>query len=422
MDFIRTRWNKARVKGILLIMTLLTIVSFAACSNKNSKVNGYAINVGAYTVNLLTIEDVKNVLEGAKNKYDTDSLFSIRIDEKELNSAGQTTAVVYKNDGSANMIDYVSMYGEGVGTGFYPTRGIPSGMVGLDFEQKVVIKKTSFDKGKEKTWEDALSDITMDKDKNQTYIVEPGDCLGLIAQNLDMDLDKLISLNGFEDEGEILHVGDELIVSVPEPPLSIIVNVVTTEEEIYEADIKYIPRDDWYTTQKNTISNGSKGRRIATRSTVTRNGRPKSKGLVAAVILEEAEAAVIEKGTQTPPTYIKPLRGGRFSSGFGARWGTTHKGVDWATPTGTSIYASCGGTVVRAEYSGSYGYVVYINHPDGRQTRYAHNSQLLVSAGDTVKQGQVIAKSGNTGNSTGPHLHFEILIGGAQVNPLRYLS
>ncbi len=410
-------------KYILCIVALMLLVFVAGCSKQGEgKVEGYSIVVDSYHVNLLSLEEVKKVLNGTKDKYDTNGLFSIKIDEKELNSTGQTTAVVYKNDGSANMIKYVSMYGEGVGTGFNPTRGIPSGMVGLDFEQKVVIKKASFNKGTEKSWEDALSDITKDKDKNQTYIVEPGDCLGLIAQNLDMDIDKLVSLNGFEDEGEILHVGDELIVSVPEPPLSVLVNEVKTEEETYEADTQYIPRDDWYTTQKNVVSEGTKGRRIATKSTVSRNGRPKSKGLVASVIVEESKAAVVEKGTQTPPTYIKPLSGGRFTSGFGPRWGTTHKGIDWATPTGTPVYASCGGTVVRAERSSSYGYVVYINHPDGRQTRYAHNSQLLVSAGDTVKQGQVIAKSGNTGNSTGPHVHFELLIGGAQVNPLRYLS
>ena len=77
---------------------------------------------------------------------------------------------------------------------------------------------------------------------------------------------------------------------------------------------------------------------------------------------------------------------------------------------------------MRAEYSSSYGYVVYINHPDGRQTRYAHNSKLACNVGDVVKQGEVIAYSGSTGNSTGPHVHFEILIGGTQVNPLKYLQ
>ena len=87
-----------------------------------------------------------------------------------------------------------------------------------------------------------------------------------------------------------------------------------------------------------------------------------------------------------------------------------------------SIFASCGGTVARAGWGSGYGYVVYINHEDGKQTRYAHLSKVLVKAGETVKQGERIALSGNTGVSTGPHLHFEILVGGVQKNPLNYLE
>ena len=84
--------------------------------------------------------------------------------------------------------------------------------------------------------------------------------------------------------------------------------------------------------------------------------------------------------------------------------------------------ASCGGTVARAGWGSGYGYVVYINHPDGRQTRYGHLSKVLVSVGQTVTQGQKIGLSGNTVVSTGPHVNFEILIGGSQVNPLSYLN
>ena len=133
-------------------------------------------------------------------------------------------------------------------------------------------------------------------------------------------------------------------------------------------------------------------------------------------------------GTRIPPTYIKPISGGRLSSNFGRRSAPTrgastyHKGVDWATPTGTAVMASSGGTVIRAGWGSGYGYVVYIRHPDGRETRYAHLSKVLVKSGETVKQGQKIALSGNTGRSTGPHLHFEILINGSQVNPLQYLN
>ena len=130
----------------------------------------------------------------------------------------------------------------------------------------------------------------------------------------------------------------------------------------------------------------------------------------------------------TPPTYIKPISGGRLSSRFGARSAPTkgastyHKGVDWAVPTGTTVVASNGGTVAFAGWASGYGYAVYINHSDGRQTRYGHLSKVLVKSGQTVEQGQVIAKSGNTGRSTGPHLHFEIRIGGTAVDPLKHMN
>ena len=84
--------------------------------------------------------------------------------------------------------------------------------------------------------------------------------------------------------------------------------------------------------------------------------------------------------------------------------------------------ASSAGTVTRAGWGSGYGYVIYIKHSDGRETRYGHLSKILVKVGQTVSQGEKIALSGNTGVSTGPHLHFEILINGTQVNPLNYLN
>ena len=104
------------------------------------------------------------------------------------------------------------------------------------------------------------------------------------------------------------------------------------------------------------------------------------------------------------------------------RWGRMHKGVDWACPIGTAVMASCGGTVVQAGWSSGYGNCITIRHPDGKQTRYGHLSKILVSSGQKVTQGQKIALSGNTGRSTGPHVHFEIIINGSQVNPLPYLN
>ena len=120
--------------------------------------------------------------------------------------------------------------------------------------------------------------------------------------------------------------------------------------------------------------------------------------------------------------YIWPARG-VFTSGFGMRWGRMHKGIDIAGPIGTPIMAAATGTVTFAGWnSGGYGNLVEIEHPDGSLTRYAHNHRILVSAGQSVIQGQLIAEMGSTGNSTGPHLHFEIYPPGTDaVDPLAYL-
>lgn len=98
-----------------------------------------------------------------------------------------------------------------------------------------------------------------------------------------------------------------------------------------------------------------------------------------------------------------------------------HTGIDIAVGTGTSVKAASSGVVRQAYYNSSYGNMVLIDNGGGIYTLYAHNSSLLVSAGQKVSQGQVIARSGNTGNSTGPHVHFEVRVNGQYVNPRNYL-
>ena len=124
----------------------------------------------------------------------------------------------------------------------------------------------------------------------------------------------------------------------------------------------------------------------------------------------------------TPPTYLRPISGGSVSSEFGYRWGTLHSGVDWYVSVGTPVRAAAAGTVIRAGWYSTYGYCVDIRHSDGSMTRYAHLNSVTVSNGQYVNQSDLIAYSGNTGYSTGPHLHFEIWIGGTPVNPLYYVN
>lgn len=117
---------------------------------------------------------------------------------------------------------------------------------------------------------------------------------------------------------------------------------------------------------------------------------------------------------------IWPLNG-PVSSGFGMRWGRLHAGIDIPVPVGTAIRAADGGRVAVAGWMGGYGNYTCVQHAGALSTCYAHQSSIGVSVGQSVSQGQVIGSSGNTGNSTGPHLHFETRVNGNPVDPLGYL-
>ena len=121
--------------------------------------------------------------------------------------------------------------------------------------------------------------------------------------------------------------------------------------------------------------------------------------------------------------FALPLKGNfRYTSGFGMRWGRMHKGTDFAAPHGTPIYATADGVVTHAGWLSGYGRLVKIQHEFGIETRYAHNSKLFVKKGQRVSRGQKISAMGNTGRSTGTHLHYEVRVGGKAVNPMIYIK
>ncbi len=155
----------------------------------------------------------------------------------------------------------------------------------------------------------------------------------------------------------------------------------------------------------------------------------KQKELQSAQYKEElAKMALQGKNPPSDSKWIEPVSGYTITSPFGYRKAPTkgastyHQGIDMACPSGTPIYASRSGTVTRASYqAGGAGYYVSISHGDGFASIYMHMTRYVVSAGQSVTQGQLIGYVGSTGISTGPHLHFGISYGGTYVNPMAYL-
>ena len=138
-----------------------------------------------------------------------------------------------------------------------------------------------------------------------------------------------------------------------------------------------------------------------------------------------AATATAPAGQSPPPPPSTGQLGwpvaGAVTSGFGSRWGRMHEGIDIGVGVGTPVHAAAAGTVIYAGWMSGYGNIVVIDHGNGLSTAYGHNSSLVVGQGATVEKGFVIALSGNTGHSTGPHVHFEVRLNGAPVDPLGYL-
>jgi murein DD-endopeptidase MepM/ murein hydrolase activator NlpD len=136
------------------------------------------------------------------------------------------------------------------------------------------------------------------------------------------------------------------------------------------------------------------------------------------------DAAAAAAAEAARPKVVLPVAGARLTSGFGARWGSVHAGIDLAAPMRTPEYAAMDGVVLKAGAASGYGLVVYIQHQNGDVTVYGHMDSILVSEGQTVRAGDTIALLGNRGQSTGPHLHFEVIIGGMEgtkVDPVGWL-
>jgi len=227
--------------------------------------------------------------------------------------------------------------------------------------------------------------------------------------------------------------------------LTVRVTAQTTEEEPIAFEEEYKADAGLYVGETKVETEGKNGTKEVTKQIVRENGQIQEEEVLEETVVEEPQDQVILTGTKTQGGYgggysavadtgvsydadatydtlRMPVGQIAVSSEFGPRWGRMHQGIDLALSQGSDIYAAADGVVYFSGYSGGYGNLVKVDHGDGMQTYYAHCSQLLVSEGQQVQAGERIALVGSTGNSTGPHLHFQVIINGSCVDPRDFLD
>ena len=263
-----------------------------------------------------------------------------------------------------------------------------------------------------------------------TYTVVKGDTYNGIAYRNDMSLSDLMALNPQADINRLM-VGDVLNVKEIIPTLSVQTTEHVTYTQPIQCPVEEVEDSSMYKGDSKILTQGEEGEARVEADVTYVNGYERDRNVLSSTTLREPTTTVKAVGTKEKPKtaskgyFIWPTSSRRINSYFGGRnlWGRYdyHSGLDIHATYGEGIKAADGGTVTFAGWQGSYGNLVIITHDNGIKTYYAHNSRLTVSVGEKVYQGQVIARAGSTGNSSGVHCHFEVRVRGSAVNPLSYL-
>lgn len=316
-----------------------------------------------------------------------------------------------------------------------PTKG--SLYTDIDFVEKVRIDEgpANYDQIVDK--ETALHNLTIGPGvEDKWHIVVTGESLSRIAKKEGVRVSDIRIANPSVSSTDSIYPGDKLRVVEPKNSLSIKFKEVVDRVQEKPFETQVIPDDTKFTSEKTVMQEGIIGQSRVKAEITYINGIEVDFHILEEDVIKSPQTKIIKKGTKKVPKELTlamdgdmplPIKNGinKISSPFGPRKApckgasTFHNGIDIKAPTGTPIYASQSGTVTFSGIKGGYGKFIKIKHDGGVETRYGHCSELIVKKGQKVRKGQLIALVGNTGKSTGAHLHFEVRINGEAVDPLK---
>lgn len=363
----------------------------------------------------LLVKDVNELVE--KKVVFTTKAFSLVVDGKPLFS------MLHKEDLENLLKQYKAQFLTSVDKN--------AKVESLVFEENVRIVSDQVTLNSIVSMEEAKRKLFTMKEEPVIYEVEKGDSFWLIARENKTAVADLIRLNP-ELDPEKIWPGDKVVIKPGKPMLDVIATLKNTIIEDIPYETQYKKDSSMLSRDRKVINPGKNGEKEVQYLMVLKNGYQESLEVLNEKVLKEPVTRVVKVGTKK--TISRGVRrnygvvqGKRVSSNFG--WRTHpitgrrsfHDGVDIAASYGNGAYAYSSGTVTFAGWNGGYGKVVYIDHGNGLQTRYAHLSKIYVRKGQQVSAGQKIGAVGSTGNSTGPHLHFEVRKNGTPQNPFNYI-
>lgn len=286
---------------------------------------------------------------------------------------------------------------------------------------------------------DSIDDIALEFQKNEEeaiyHTIVENDNLWDIGVTYGMNLAKIVEYNPFlgarEEKDYMIWPKEVLLMKPANPVYDVVVKLQNTALEPVPFETIKIEDKNLFTSQRIILKEGIEGEKNVVYDIVMENGYATSIEAIQETILKEPVSAEVKVGTKRTLSYgggnNYGVTTGRLTSGYGYRTHpisgvkTFHNGIDIAAATGTGVYSYASGTVISVSQNNTLGKYIAIDHGNGLVTRYLHLSKFNVEKGDKVSTGDRIGSVGNTGYSTGPHLHFEVLKNGSYQNPWNYI-
>lgn len=301
----------------------------------------------------------------------------------------------------------------------------------IDFTQKIEILEVKIRPEEITPIETAKEKIYAVEERALEVVIKKGDNFWNISKKNNLSVNELEIYNPDLDPDKIFP-GDKIIVKPSNPKLDVMIELENTVTEPIPFRVEHQKDHSLFRSQKKIIREGIEGQKEVVYNISLLNGYQKSLKIKNEKTLKEPVNAIVRIGTKTTVSRggrinYGVVSGKRISSLYGSRIHPItgrrrfHDGLDIAANQGNGVFAYTDGRVVQAGWNGGYGVSILIDHGNGLKTRYGHLSKISVRVGQRVQTGERIGAVGSTGNSTGPHLHFEVIKNGKTKNPLNYI-